>query len=213
VIVKARKAKEKQAALEKSACEAQSASPLLTLPRELRDKIWDLVTVGNVIHVSQITKDHPKRRGRNSRIKKYSLHMCTSPQGYNSVACPPGTGDHALCVTSGQSNYGDWRAACKQMCMEIPRTWNREGALARNALQFADLETAQSFVFGLQEEDRASISHLRLAVPYSITHSHPQLSAAPDLIPWYSICNYFSNPWDRKSVCHPPCMSYSSFQD
>jgi hypothetical protein len=199
VIAKAEKAREKQDAAEKSACEIQSASTLLTLPRELRDKIWDFVSTDNIIHISQGIETQAKRRGRNVRRKKYNFYMCSSPYGYASTACPPGMGDHTYCSTSGGSNYGDWRLACRQMYLEIP--YIKGDFLVKNALQFADLETADAFLFNLKEVNRASITHLRISVPYSLTTTGNIDRYESATSPWVAICNYFSNPWDRKTVC------------
>lgn len=204
MIVEVEKAKAKQDALEQAAFEAQSASPLLRLPREIRDKIWGLVTTNNIIHVSQSIEEQPKRRRANVRRHGYHFHMCTSPKGYSSIACPPGVGDHAQCSTSGDANYGNWRAACKQMLFEMPNV--QRDALAKNALQFADLDIAAAFLFGLKEENRERITHLRLAVPYSTMNlKKPSSDECSAMCPWYAICNYFSNPWDRKTVsfAHP----------
>lgn len=83
------------------ACEQQSQSPLLSLPREIRDKIWDEVKRGNVVHVS------PKLNGsrqaffskRRRKARSYCFHACRAENGAESSACPPGVADHAHCQT------------------------------------------------------------------------------------------------------------------
>ncbi|TVY49481.1 hypothetical protein LOCC1_G000598 [Lachnellula occidentalis] len=174
----------------RKACERQSNSPLLTLPREIRDKIWDEVILGNVVHIS------PRRAGwlrRNSG--KFCFHACRAEKGAGSSACPPGVGDHANCSTTGPSNYVDIRLACKQLLLELPDS--ETTFFSQTAFQFADLETADAFLFGLSEPQRSSITHLKLAVPYN-------LAGDKDYKLWTGIINYFSNPWERKSLHMDP---------
>jgi hypothetical protein len=81
------------------ACERQSKSPLLTLPREIRDKIWYEVTQGNVIHVSPNSTWGSFFRGKRRKTRAFSSHACRAEKGVGSSACPPGIEDHANCST------------------------------------------------------------------------------------------------------------------
>jgi hypothetical protein len=189
------------------ACERQSNSGLLALPREIRDKIWENVVTGNVIHVSTCSEIHVKRR-RSGRPKRthWHYHSCMASKGLQSSACPPGSGDHINCPTSGPSNYAIIHLVCKQIHIELD---SASTFFSRNALQFADLEVAYKYLFGLKENDRAAIAHLRLSIPYSVTGMGDPFNHRPGDIPeWHAICNYFSNPWNRRTVRHVPTLSH-----
>ncbi|KAM3076938.1 hypothetical protein ACMFMG_003594 [Clarireedia jacksonii] len=170
-----------------TACLVQTESPLLRLPREIRDNIWSEVVSGNIAHVN-----------KDPATGKFSYHQCVAPTGLKSSVCPPGTGDHAQCSTSGPSNFAGFRRICKQIYLELPDS--RHTLFSQNALQFSDLEDAEEFLFSFEESVRAEISHLRLSVPrqvWAATHSdtgHPLFRA------WEHINNYCSCPWDRKSL-------------
>ncbi|TAQ91265.1 hypothetical protein B7494_g412 [Chlorociboria aeruginascens] len=166
----------------------QSTSPLLNLPREIRDKIWDELMLGNVIHIS-----------RKPDSWDFLYQSCLSPKGLNSLAGPPGGVDHVNCATSSTSDFSNVHLVCKQMYLEL-LDWD-DKLLSHNALHFGDLRVAEDFLFGLTELKRASITHLRLAVPYSLTRleSYHHLQG-----PWKAINNYFSNPWDRASLFMGP---------
>jgi hypothetical protein len=123
-------------------------------------------------------------------------------KGLKSLACPPGLGDHIDCPTSGPSNYAIIQLVCKQIHKEL----DSAGTLfSHSALQFADLDVAYQYLFGLREDDRAAITHLRLSIPYSLTSALPgsnyDIYHGPEMADnWQAICNYFSSPWDRKTV-------------
>jgi hypothetical protein len=185
----------------RQACERQSDSRLLTLPREIRDRIWEDVVTGNVIHVSTCSDIHVKRR-RSGRPKRprWNYHSCMASKGLESSACPPGSGDHIHCLTSGPSNYAIIHLVCKQIHIELD---SADTFFSHNALQFADLHVAYKYLFGLKEDDRAAITHLRLSIPYSWTSVEHDAHRRPKNVPeWQAICNYFSNPWDRRTVRH-----------
>lgn len=159
-----------------------------------------MVAVNNVIHISK-SDGHPLKRRREltwERQHRWNIDLCVSDKGLDSIASPPEVSDHAKCTTGGEGQYGSWMAACKQMSLEM--SGMSRDMLSKNALQFADLDTADLFLFGLSEENRASITHLRLAVPHSIIHNRKELVHDGYDGPWNSICNYFSNPWGHKSV-------------
>ncbi|TVY19222.1 hypothetical protein LARI1_G002188 [Lachnellula arida] len=175
------------------ACKQQSSSPLLTLPREIRDKIWDEAILGNVVHVSS-------RRARWSSLgMEFFFHACRAEKGAGSLACPPGVGDHADCSTTGPSNYPDIRLACKQLLLELPDA--ETTFFSKTAFQFADLKTADAFLFGLSEPQRSSITHLKLAVLHNVTSDE---FSDENYELWIGILNYFSNPWERKSLHMDP---------
>ena len=102
------------------ACERQSKSPLLTLPREIRDKIWDEAIRGSIIHV-QAKRDSAfdtffssKRR----KTRQYRFYGCRAEKGLASLACPAGEGDHANCSTVSAHKFfrrliphGSWQAS------------------------------------------------------------------------------------------------------
>lgn len=187
----------------RQACERQSDSRLLSLPREIRDKIWEEVVTGNVIHISTSSEIHFKR-GWSGRPKRphWHYHSCMAPKELNSSACPPGSGDHINCPTAGPSNYAIIHLVCKQIHMELD---SASAFFSRNALQFADLDVACKYLFGLREDDRAAITHLRLSIPYSLTRLEYGSYLRPGKVTeWQAICNYFSNIWDRKTVSHVP---------
>jgi hypothetical protein len=183
----------------RQACDRQSASRLLTLPREIRDKIWEEVVTGNIIHISTSSDIHVKR-GRSGRPKrpKWQYYICVASKGLKSSVCQPGSGDHRDCPTSGPSNYAIIHLVCKQIHMELDsaRTF-----FSHNALQFADLDIAYKYLFGLQEDDRASITHLRFLIRYTLMSVDYRSYHHPGMVrEWYALCNYFSNIWDRKTV-------------
>ena len=96
-------------------------------------------------------------------------------------------------IQTGPSDYPNIRLVCKQLLLELPFPDAETLFFSRNAFQFADLKTADAFLFGLSEPQRSSITHLKLAIPENIgSHEHYGL--------WLGILNYFSNPWERKSV-------------
>jgi hypothetical protein len=87
--------------------------------------------------------------------------------------------------------------------MELPNIVDT--LYSQNALQFLDLGTAEAFLFFIHEDDRVRITHLRIPVPdrvsqTSYTYLDPHDSSDPSHN-WHAILNYFSNPWDRKTVC------------
>ncbi|KAN0104451.1 hypothetical protein V8E51_010196 [Hyaloscypha variabilis] len=183
----------------RQACDRQSASRLLTLPREIRDKIWEEVVTGNIIHISTSSDIHVKR-GRSGRPKrpKWQYYICVASKGLKSSVCQPGSGDHRDCPTSGPSNYAIIHLICKQIHMELDsaRTF-----FSHNALQFADLDIAYKYLFGLQEDDRASITHLRFLIRYTLMSVDYRSYHHPGMVrEWYALCNYFSNIWDRKTL-------------
>lgn len=177
------------------ACERQSGSPLMQLPRELRDKIWKEAGTGNIIHV--IRNEDWDTDGPGS---KFSLNRCTSHSGLQSLVCPPGMGDHINCTSSKSDPYVDLRLVCRQMYLEMPDM--KKGFISQNALQFADLADAEDFLFRIPEEQRAAITHLRIPLPYDLVNYHDDESASRKS--WRAVTNYFSNCWDRKSVSFPP---------
>jgi hypothetical protein len=84
----------------RQACERQSRSPLLTLPREIRDKIWDEAIRGSIIHV-QAKRDSAFDTFFSSKRRKtrtYRFYACRAEKGLDSLACPAGEGDHADCA-------------------------------------------------------------------------------------------------------------------
>jgi hypothetical protein len=179
----------------KAACERQSSSPLLRLPRELRDKIWEDACVGNIIHVSP----NPTSKS-DQTCSKYRYHSCVSPKGLQSLACPPGIGDHINCSTTDGNSCVDLRLVCKQIYLELSDL--NTNFFSQSAFQFATLRQAEDFLFGISEEQRAAITHLRLAIPHEIV----QNKWTAECKSWVAINNYFSNPWDRKTVsAHPNC--------
>jgi hypothetical protein len=186
----------------RQACERQSDSRLLSLPREIRDKIWEDVVTGNVIHVSTCSEIRVIKRRRSGRPKRphWNYHSCMASKGLESSACPPGSGDHIHCLTSGPSNFAIIHLVCKQIHMELN---SADTFFSHNALQFADLDVAYKYLFGLNEDDRAAITHLRLSIPYSLTSVEHEPCHRPGNVPeWHAICNYFSNPWNRRTVRH-----------
>lgn len=185
----------------RQACERQSSSRLLTLPREIRDKIWKEVVTGNVIHISTSSDIHVKRwRSGRPKHPHWQYYSCMSSQGLQSSVCPPGSGDHVNCPTSGPSTYAIIHLVCKQIHIELDSAGT---FFSHNALQFADLEVANRYLFGLGEDDRASITHLRLLIPYSLMSMNHRPYYHPGKVPeWHAICNYFSNIWDRRTVRH-----------
>jgi hypothetical protein len=92
---------------------------------------------------------------------------------------------------TGPSNHPNIRLICKQALLELPDA--ETTFFSENAIQFADLETADAFLFDLTEPQRSAIPHLRLAIPFNIaTRGTFEL--------WQGILNYFSNPWERQTV-------------
>lgn len=208
----------------RQACDIQSNSKLLTLPREIRDRIWEEAVTGNIIHVTRAPDRLAKRKRTTHRSsttpkrkQKYTFHTCNSPLGLKSSASPPGQGDHSQCTTSGPSDYPNLNLVCKQMYHELPEL--TATIFSKDAFQFADLESAEEYLFQLEEDQRASISHLRIALPYALTvglnqdwRQHWRYSANQPNIwnSWMAICNYFSNPWDRETVSHSIILLYDS---
>jgi hypothetical protein len=171
------------------ACEKQAGSPLLNLPRELRDTIWTEAMTGNVFHITPAKKSKRSPRGR------FRVYYCSAPGGLSSSACPPGTGDHIKCSSKGPSQISNLKTVCKQVLLELPST---SGSIfSGNAFQFSDVRVAENFLFGISEPERAAITHLRFALPSEPTHNDRTTVVSA----WESICNYFSNPWTRKCVC------------
>jgi hypothetical protein len=171
-----------------TACLAQTQSPLLRLPREIRDNIWSEVVSGNIAHVE-----------KDLASGKFLYYQCMAPNGFKSSVCPPGTGDHAQCSVSGPSNFAGFRRICKQIYLELPDC--HDTFFSHSALQFSDLEDAEEFLFSLEERDRAAITHLRLPVPREVWATDRSASELPAFMAWNHINNYFSCPWDRESVC------------
>jgi hypothetical protein len=207
-------AKLKQDEDHRLACDAQSSSKLLSLPREVRDRIWEEVLNGNIIHITRVP-ERPSKRQKTDRISipkkppKYTFHMCRSPLGLASSASPPGQHDHSTCSVTGKSDYPNLNLVCKQMYHELPDLTTT--FFSQDALQFADLDTADEFLFGIEEDQRASISHLRIAVPYALTYMHTTYSSLDEKFSdvhkaWRGICNYFSNQWDRETVSSSPSL-------
>jgi hypothetical protein len=87
--------------------------------------------------------------------------------------------------------------------MELPNIVDT--LYSQNALQFPNLETAEAFLFFIHEDDRARITHLRIPVPDGLAQTvYRELDSHDSSDPWHNwraILNYFSNPWDRKTVC------------
>jgi hypothetical protein len=214
---KALAVKARQEEEHRQACDLQSNSKLLTLPREIRDRIWEEAAAGNIIHVARASDQPAKRKRithRSSRTPKrkhkYTFHTCVSPLGLKSTASAPGHGDHSECTSTGPSDYPSINLVCKQMYHELSNLTST--IFSKDALQFSDLETADEYLFELEEDQRASIGHLRIAIPYALTSAgvlqdwtqHWRFSNhQPNLWnSWKAICNYFSNPWDRETVSH-----------
>lgn len=120
----------------------------------------------------------------------------------SSLLCiPKGPPKHSMCGWYGRSRklLHRWTKKShsislvyKQIYTELPKS---SFIMSQNALQFSNLVTAEEYLFGLDENIRASITHLRLAVPYSLT--------TPQYLPYYrdgnidewrGIFNYSSNP-------------------
>ncbi|KAH8659127.1 hypothetical protein BGZ60DRAFT_118084 [Tricladium varicosporioides] len=183
------------------ACETQTDSAILRLPRELRDKIWQEASSANVIHVSRRPAGPAGRSktwfGRRPRkASKYQFHICRAPNALQTSACPPGIGDHSNCCTDGHADdVPSIKLVCKQIYLELQN--DEITFYSKNAFQFADLEVAEDFLFGLSERRRESITHLRLALPYRLKEFTTPLKRYKA---WNSIMNYFSNPWDRRSL-------------
>ncbi|PQE28995.1 hypothetical protein CJF30_00004010 [Rutstroemia sp. NJR-2017a BBW] len=168
-------------------CRIQTESPLLRLPREIRDNIWSEVVSGNIAHVH---KDPASR--------EFRYHQCVAANGFNSSVCPPGTGDHAECSVTGPSSFAGFRRICKQITLELPDL--QDAFFSGNALQFSDLEDAEQYLFALEEPDRAAIAHLRLPVPRQVWAAEGAEAELPTFKAWEHINNYFSCPWDRASL-------------
>ncbi|KAF7863167.1 hypothetical protein EAF04_007250 [Stromatinia cepivora] len=167
------------------ACEVQSKSALLRLPREIRDTIWKDVVSGNIVHIS-----------RDVESSSYCYHSCVAPNGLKSSACPSGEGDHAQCATTGRSDFPSYRLICKQINLELPDA--RGTFFSKSAFHFDDLVDAEEYLFGLKERDRAAITHLRLPIPYSLSTKHED--SGPEFQAWEAIMNYFSCPWARETL-------------
>ncbi|TEY64470.1 hypothetical protein BOTCAL_0147g00110 [Botryotinia calthae] len=174
------------------ACEAQSESALLHLPREIRDTIWKDVVQGNIVHISRVDDTSSSTVTPSS----YKYHSCVATKGLKSSACPSGEGDHALCARTSRSDFPSYRLVCKQMNLELPDA--RETFFAKNALHFDNLLDAEEFLFGLEECDRAAITHLRLPVPYSLAMK--SYAEGIEFSAWEAIMNYFSCPWARETL-------------
>lgn len=209
-------------------------SRLLSLPREIRDNIWEEVVTANIFHISKIqdadgeteTAETQETEGTQEsgeieenvsptsrqRPIRYQYHACRSHNGSSSSACPAAMGDHIECLNSGPSKH-PWCPAinlvCKQILLELPKS---KGTLfSENALQFDNLQTAESFLFGLSEPQRSSIQHLKLAIPLDLVYTYEYNYQKPEFArSWTAIMNYFSVPWRRRSVCHSPTRSFIS---
>ncbi|EDN93875.1 predicted protein [Sclerotinia sclerotiorum 1980 UF-70] len=167
------------------ACEVQSKSTLLRLPREIRDTIWKDVVSENIVHIS-----------RDANSSSYSFHSCVAPNGLKSSACPSGKGDHTQCATTGPSDFPSYRLICKQINLELPDA--RGTLFSKSVFHFDDLVDAEEYLFGLKERDRAAITHLRLPIPYSLSTKHED--SGPEFQAWEAIINYFSCPWVRETL-------------
>ncbi|KAF7926883.1 uncharacterized protein EAE98_006267 [Botrytis deweyae] len=177
------------------ACEAQSDSPLLRLPREIRDAIWNEVVRGNIVHISRI--DGVDASSSSSASTSFQYHSCVATTGLKSSACPAGEGDHALCARSRRSDFPSYRLVCRQMNLELPEA--RATFFAKNALHFDNVEDAEEFLFGLKECDRAAITHIRLPVSYWLAmKDHDE--GRREFRAWEAIMNYFSCPWARETL-------------
>ncbi|KAF7936604.1 uncharacterized protein EAE97_007970 [Botrytis byssoidea] len=174
------------------ACEAQSKSTLLCLPREIRDAIWNDVVQGNIVHISRIDVEDAS----SSSSTPFKYHSCVATTGLKSSACPAREGDHALCARTGRSDFPSYRLVCKQMNLELPEA--RAAFFANNALHFDNAEDAEEFIFGLKERDRAAITHLRFPVPYSL--AMVDYNEGMNFRAWEAIMNYFSCPWARATL-------------
>ena len=179
------------------ACQTQRGSQLLELPRELRDKIWAEALIGNVHHVFPVKTGTPRGPQNNCNEFRFHLGRCSAPNAIHSSACPPGVGDHANCIASGSSQVSDMRRVCKQMNLELAMIGG--SMFSRDVFQFADLQVAEQFLFGLTEPQRAAITHLKFAIPSPLITGCSDDNSVYES--WVSICNYFSNPWDRACVC------------
>ncbi|KAF5874141.1 putative sin3 component histone deacetylase complex protein [Botrytis fragariae] len=174
------------------ACEAQSKSTLLRLPREIRDAIWKDVAQGNIVHISRIDVEDAS----SSSSTSFKYHSCVAITGLKSSACPAGEGDHALCARTSRSDFPSYRLVCKQMNLELPEA--RTTFFAENALHFDNVEDAEMFIFALKERDRSTITHVRLPVPYSLAMN--DYSDGMEFRAWEAIMNYFSCPWVRSTL-------------
>lgn len=179
------------------ACEAQSKSALLRLPREIRDTIWNDVVQGNIVHISRIGVEDASSSSSSSSSSSFKYHSCVATEGLKSSACPAGEGDHALCARTSPSDFPSYRWVCKQMNLELPEA--RATFFAKNALHFDNAEDAEEFIFGLKERDRAAITHVRFPVSYTLAMK--DLILDMEFKAWEAIMNYFSCPWARATVC------------
>ncbi|KAL3418282.1 hypothetical protein PVAG01_09998 [Phlyctema vagabunda] len=201
-----------------SAIERQSQSRLMTLPREIRNKIWQEVRREIIIHVSENQHHYQPRRKRQRRSRlapKFLFHVCSSPRGLASSACSSHA-DHSDCFTREPSTASHLSRVCKAIYMENQDTTTDEISFySQNAFQFEDLYTANEYLFALQEVQRASITHLRLDLPFLQPDSWAEgrdnsstqesdvdvyQSSHDSLATWKGICNYFSCPWDRNTL-------------
>ncbi|RDW79741.1 hypothetical protein BP6252_04379 [Coleophoma cylindrospora] len=196
-----------EAARHKLALEQQTQSKLMTLPREIRDRIWWQVVTGNVLHVAPRKESAPARsrqaRKRQKTLPAFNLYMCAASKGLQSSACSPGVADHSDCVVEGGSTFPNYQAICKAVRHELPPA---KLFYSHNAFQFAELLTAEQFLFGLAEQDRAAITHLRLDVPFQIGDWN---CSAAEQHAWTAICNYYSVPWDRSTLHMGPEEEYA----
>lgn len=137
------------------------------------------------------------------RLVRYQYQACRSHNGNSSSACPAGMGDHIECLDSDPVEHPrcpSINLVCKQILLELPKS--NGSFFSENAFQFANLQTAESFLFGLTEPQRSSIQHLKLTVPLDLVYKYEYNYEEPELArSWTAIMNYFSFPWRRRCVC------------
>lgn len=168
-----------------AACAMQSHSPLLKLPRELRDNIWREVLHEDVIHVTRGLVE-------GDSLERYIYYTCVCDDKLNSLACGLGEGEHLACAMQDSTTYLDIRLVCKQILTELPDV--DRAIFGQCAFHFSTLDVAEGWLFGLEEHQRAAITRLRFALGHRMANATEGTS-------WANICNYFSIPWDRKTVC------------
>lgn len=173
---------------ELTSIEMAQECPLLNLPRELREIIWQKVFTGEVLHVSR----------DNSESSKFIYHICDSPQPWSSSACPLGTADHKTCYTATSKSLDmSLLQVCKQITADISSLHARTSFFSRNAFQFSDVSTAAVYIFNLDEEDRAAITDLRLALP------HPYDIVEAEKKAFQYLMNYFAFRFRREELRVP----------
>ena len=151
-----------------------------------------------------------RRQPSRPKCLQWNYHSCMASRGLKSSACPPCLGDHIDCPTSGPSNYAIIQLVCKQIHKELDSAGT---FFFHNSLQLADLDIAYRYLFSLREDDYTAITQLRLSTPYSLTSALPgsnyDIYHGPGMADnWQAIFNYFSSPWDRKTVRYVRLISF-----